>query len=128
MHSSVNLIGAYLKLSIQLLKRDTFLKVAHMNKVLMASQQDEEITERMIKSIMPSIMPLANKMESSGRPGSVHISEDTYERIKGFNYNLEPGELYSGKKTYFCVKETRKETVAEAMPKSLEKKSPKSFN
>ena len=55
LHLSINLIGSYLKLSVQAVKRDTFLKVAHMFKAHMASQNDKAITERMIKSIMPPL-------------------------------------------------------------------------
>lgn len=269
MHASVHVIGAHLKFSMEAAKRDTFLKVAHMNKAHMASQQDKQITERMIKSIMPPLfthvfgkpeefktkvncvhqmrplfiypvseisilfadivgftrmssnktaeelvrllndlygrfdrlceqagcekistlgdcyycvsgclngredhakccvemgllmvkeieifnkdhnvdvnmrvgvhtgtalcgfiggkrfrfdvwssdVTLANKMESSGRPGWVHISEDTFKKLDG-KFNTEPGEKYSGKATYFVVRECKRETVAEALKMS----------
>jgi class 3 adenylate cyclase len=268
LHACLHIIGAYLKLSLQAIKRDTFLKVAHMHKAHMTTQQDKEITERMIKSIMPPLfthvfgkpeefkesvncvhqmrplfiypvkhlsilfadivgftrmsstktaeelvyllndlygrfdrlcetcgcekistlgdcyycvsgclngradhakccvemgllmvkeielfnkmhnvdvnmrvgvhtgnalcgfiggkrfrfdvwssdVTLANKMESSGRPGQVHISEDTYKLLEG-KYNVEPGEKYSGKMTYFVLKDVRKETVADRLMK-----------
>ena len=57
---------------------------------------------------------LANKMESSGRAGWVHISEDTYKCLDG-KYNTEVGEKYSGRSTYFVIRETKRETVADAL-------------
>ena len=41
---------------------------------------------------------LANKMESSGKPGMVHISEKTYEFLKD-QYFVQEGEEVQGKKT-----------------------------
>jgi class 3 adenylate cyclase len=60
---------------------------------------------------------LANKMESTGRAGGVHISEDTYKELNQ-EYNIEPGDKNSGKATYFVVQESRKETVADAINKN----------
>ena len=266
LHSSLHLIGSYLKISLQGVKRDTFLKVAHIHKAQMTAKQDKDITERMIKSIMPPLfthifgkpeefkesvnkvnkmrplyiypvneisilfadivgftkmsstktaeelvfllndlygrfdklceqagcekistlgdcyycvsgclngrqdhaiccvemgllmvkeielfnkahnvdvnmrvgvhtgnalcgfiggkrfrfdvwsgdVTLANKMESSGRAGWVHISEDTQKHLQN-KFNLEVGEKYSGKPTYFVIRETKRETVAEAL-------------
>ncbi len=57
---------------------------------------------------------LANKMESSGRAGWVHISEDTYKHLDG-KFKTEPGEKYSSKSTYFVIRETKRETVADAL-------------
>uniref|UniRef100_A0A146LLR0 Adenylate cyclase type 9 n=3 Tax=Lygus hesperus TaxID=30085 RepID=A0A146LLR0_LYGHE len=51
---------------------------------------------------------LANKMESSGRPGQVHISEAT-RRFLGDLYILEKGEEYHGLDTFFIV--TRKHDI-----------------
>ncbi|XP_073997992.1 adenylyl cyclase 13E isoform X2 [Rhodnius prolixus] len=45
---------------------------------------------------------LANKMESSGKPGRVHISQTTAKFLNEL-YLLEPGELYHGMETYFIV-------------------------
>lgn len=266
LHSCIHLLGCYLKLNLQGVKRDTFLKVAHMHKAHMTAQQDKDITTRMIKSIMPPLfthvfgkpeefkksvncvhmmrplfiypvnelsilfadivgftrmsssktaeqlvfllndlygrfdrlceqtgcekistlgdcyycvsgclngrkdhanccvemgllmvkeielfnkahgvdvnmrvgvhtgnalcgfiggkrfrfdvwsgdVTLANKMESSGRAGWVHISEDTYKHLDD-KYNTELGEKYSGKNTYFVVRESKRETVADAL-------------
>ncbi|CAF0901498.1 unnamed protein product [Brachionus calyciflorus] len=265
-HTCLHLISIYLKLSLDSIKRDNFMKLAHMNKAHMASQQDKQITERMIKSIMPPLfthvfgkpeqfkksvnrvdqmrplfiypvseisilfadivgftkmsstktaeelvyllndlygrfdklceqagcekistlgdcyycvsgclngrldhakccvemgllmvkeieifnkdhsvdvnmrvgvhtgsalcgfiggkrfrfdvwssdVTLANKMESSGRPGWVHISEDTFKKLDG-KFNTEPGEKYTGKNTYFVIRESKRETVADAL-------------
>lgn len=266
LHTCLHLVSVYLKLCIDSIKRDTFIKLAHMNKAHMTSQQDKQITERMIKSIMPPLfthvfgkpeefkknvnrvdqmrplfiypvsqisilfadivgftrmssnktaqelvyllndlyarfdrlceqagcekistlgdcyycvsgclngrsdhakcsvemgllmvkeieafnrdhdvdvnmrvgvhtgsalcgfiggkrfrfdvwssdVTLANKMESSGRAGWVHISEDTYKQLNG-KFNTEPGENQSGKATYFVVRESKRETVADAL-------------
>ena len=48
-------------------------------------------------------MNLANKMESSGRPGMVHISEKTHAFIKD-EYFVEDGDPIQGRTT-----ETQKE-------------------
>lgn len=45
---------------------------------------------------------LANKMESSGKPGRVHISQTTAKFLNDL-YILEPGDLYHGMETYFIV-------------------------
>jgi len=42
----------------------------------------------------------ANKMESTGKPGQVHISEKTYKFLKD-DYLVEEGEILNGLKTYF---------------------------
>ncbi len=55
LHVSVHLIASYLKLSFDGVKRGTFLKVAQMHKAHMNAQQNKDITERMIKSIMPPL-------------------------------------------------------------------------
>jgi adenylate cyclase 9 len=39
---------------------------------------------------------LANKMESTGKPGRVHISQVTKDFLDD-EYILEPGEIYHGK-------------------------------
>ena len=275
LHVSVHSIGVYLKLSKQAIKRDTFLKVANMHKAHMESAKDREMTERMIKSIMPPLftpvfgkpedfkrcasnehqmrplfiypvkqlsilfadivgftrmsssksaeelvfllndlygrfdklceltncekistlgdcyycvsgclngradharccvemglkmikeieqfnkmhnvdvnmrvgvhtgnalcgfiggkrfrfdvwssdVTLANKMESSGKPGLVHISQDTYEALGECAYKTEAGHVYLGKQTYFIMNEVDKKTVAEVLKEnaSLEK-------
>jgi hypothetical protein len=55
LHSSLHVIACYLKMSNLVIKRDTFLKIAHMHKAHLTAQQDKQITERMIKSIMPPL-------------------------------------------------------------------------
>lgn len=55
LYCSLHLIGFYLKLSLELVKRDTFVKVADMNQALEFAMQDKELTGRMIQSIMPPL-------------------------------------------------------------------------
>jgi len=45
---------------------------------------------------------LANRMESTGRPGAVHISEKTYAFLKE-DYSVEDGETFLGMRTYFIT-------------------------
>jgi class 3 adenylate cyclase len=60
----------------------------------------------------------ANKMESSGRAGWVHISHATYEQIHT-EYTFENAEKQSGYSTYFVVPDERRKlkmpTVADAL-------------
>ncbi|XP_019862822.1 PREDICTED: adenylate cyclase type 2-like [Amphimedon queenslandica] len=44
----------------------------------------------------------ANKMESTGEPGRVHISDKTYKELKG-RYGVESGPLVDGMRTYFIA-------------------------
>ena len=45
----------------------------------------------------------ANKMESSGKPGKVHISEQTYSFL-GNDYLVDEGEMLNGKSvSLFCL-------------------------
>ena len=64
--------------------------------------------------VWSSDVTLANKMESSGMPGRVHISEETYKKLEG-KLRTEPGEKYSGKPTYFVMQESKRETVADSL-------------
>lgn len=66
---------------------------------------------------------LANKMESSGRAGAVHISEDTYECLKNHDYTMEQGDVYSGKQTYFVMREVEKKTVADVLKQNASSQS-----
>ncbi|XP_014255451.1 adenylate cyclase type 9-like isoform X1 [Cimex lectularius] len=54
---------------------------------------------------------LANKMESTGKPGRVHITQATKKFLNDI-YVLEPGELYEGMETYFIV--DRKDRIKSA--------------
>lgn len=54
---------------------------------------------------------LANKMESTGKPGMVHISEKTYSFLKN-DYLVDEGEVVGGKlgqlfKAYFVAENLR---------------------
>ena len=53
---------------------------------------------------------LANKMESTGRPGMVHISEKTAEFLKG-EYFMEEGEAHNGKNKILFIRHRLVENV-----------------
>ena len=45
--------------------------------------------------IFSNDVTLANKMESTGKPGYVHITESTYTLLKSDEFQFEQGELYT---------------------------------
>lgn len=45
---------------------------------------------------------LANRMESTGKPGKVHVSESTYQFLKE-DYYVEEGEEFLGKNDHSCM-------------------------
>ncbi|XP_037297233.1 LOW QUALITY PROTEIN: adenylate cyclase type 9-like [Manduca sexta] len=57
-------------------------------------------TRRFKFDVWSNDVTFANKMESTGKPGRVHISEET-SRFLGGSYILEEGEEVFGHKTYF---------------------------
>lgn len=57
-------------------------------------------TRRFKFDVWSNDVTFANKMESTGRPGRVHISEET-SKFLGGSYVLEEGEEVFGHKTYF---------------------------
>ncbi|RVE46165.1 hypothetical protein evm_009169 [Chilo suppressalis] len=57
-------------------------------------------TRRFKFDVWSNDVTFANKMESTGKPGRVHISEET-SRFLGGSYVLEEGEEVFGHKTYF---------------------------
>lgn len=65
--------------------------------------------------VWSSDVTLANKMESTGLPGRVHISEDTFKSLEEGVFRTEPGEKYSGKATYFVMRESKRETVGDSL-------------
>jgi adenylate cyclase 9 len=69
--------------------------------------------------VWSSDVTLANKMESTGKAGFVHITEDTHKKLDD-KFRYEPGEKYSGKATYFVLRESKRETVADSYAKFYE--------
>ncbi|XP_066145392.1 adenylate cyclase type 9 [Euwallacea fornicatus] len=59
-------------------------------------------TKRFKFDVWSNDVSLANKMESTGKPGMVHISEKTRTFLKD-QYLLEDGDCVSGLKTYFIL-------------------------
>ncbi|KAF7264402.1 hypothetical protein GWI33_023316 [Rhynchophorus ferrugineus] len=59
-------------------------------------------TRRIKFDVWSNDVTLANKMESTGRPGMVHISEKTCNFLED-RYFLEDGDCVSGLKTYFIL-------------------------
>ncbi|EZA61585.1 Adenylate cyclase type [Ooceraea biroi] len=57
-------------------------------------------TKRFKFDVWSNDVTLANKLESTGKPGRVHLSENTL-RFLGDQYITEDGELVNGVKTYF---------------------------
>ncbi|KAK9870943.1 hypothetical protein WA026_009901 [Henosepilachna vigintioctopunctata] len=59
-------------------------------------------TKRFKFDVWSNDVTLANRMESTGKPGMVHISEKTLEYLDGV-YDTEEGEAVYGLKTYFIL-------------------------
>ncbi|XP_014480144.1 PREDICTED: adenylate cyclase type 9 [Dinoponera quadriceps] len=57
-------------------------------------------TKRFKFDVWSNDVTLANKLESTGKPGRVHLSENTL-RFLDDQYIMEEGELVNGVKTYF---------------------------
>ncbi|XP_036139648.1 adenylate cyclase type 9 [Monomorium pharaonis] len=57
-------------------------------------------TKRFKFDVWSNDVTLANKLESTGKPGRVHLSENTL-RFLGNQYVTENGEIVNGVKTYF---------------------------
>ncbi|XP_071571672.1 adenylate cyclase type 9 [Temnothorax nylanderi] len=57
-------------------------------------------TKRFKFDVWSNDVTLANKLESTGKPGRVHLSENTL-RFLGDQYITENGEVVNGVKTYF---------------------------
>uniref|UniRef100_A0A1Y1K270 adenylate cyclase n=1 Tax=Photinus pyralis TaxID=7054 RepID=A0A1Y1K270_PHOPY len=60
-------------------------------------------TKRFKFDVWSNDVTLANKMESTGKPGMVHISEKTYEFLEDM-YITEDGQSDYGLKTYFIIR------------------------
>ncbi|XP_062538630.1 adenylate cyclase type 9 isoform X2 [Armigeres subalbatus] len=59
-------------------------------------------TKRVKFDVWSNDVTLANKMESSGRPDQVHVSEETCSFL-GDSYVIEEGEEVDGHRTYFVL-------------------------
>ncbi|KAJ8919234.1 hypothetical protein NQ315_003817 [Exocentrus adspersus] len=59
-------------------------------------------TRRFKFDVWSNDVTLANKMESTGKPGTVHVSEKTVNYLQDM-YNLEEGECVFGLRTYFIL-------------------------
>ncbi|KAK5644113.1 hypothetical protein RI129_007958 [Pyrocoelia pectoralis] len=59
-------------------------------------------TKRFKFDVWSNDVTLANRMESTGKPGMVHISEKTYEFLQNM-YVTEEGQPVFGLKTYFIL-------------------------
>ncbi|XP_063703647.1 adenylate cyclase type 9 isoform X2 [Culicoides brevitarsis] len=59
-------------------------------------------TKRVKFDVWSNDVSLANKMESSGRPGQVHVSEETRSFL-GDSFVLEEGEEVFGHRTFFVL-------------------------
>lgn len=57
-------------------------------------------TKRVKFDVWSNDVTLANRMESTGRPGQVHLSQATRQFL-GDQYLLEEGDVYQGLKTFF---------------------------
>lgn len=61
-------------------------------------------TKRFKFDVWSNDVTTANRMESMGRPGFVHISEKTLEYLDD-DYLVQPGDMVQGLRTYFIVGE-----------------------
>ncbi|CAK9291539.1 unnamed protein product [Gordionus sp. m RMFG-2023] len=60
-------------------------------------------TRRFKFDVWSNDVALANKLESTGQPGRVHLSQTTFDAL-GDKYEVEPSEIREGIKTYFIIK------------------------
>ncbi|KAM8721087.1 hypothetical protein ACLKA7_007028 [Drosophila subpalustris] len=75
-------------------------------------------TRRVKFDVWSNDVSLANKMESSGKPEQVHISEET-SNFLGDAYYLEEGEEVFGHRTYFVVGRRRDVSRANSLSPSM---------
>ncbi|XP_017852345.1 adenylate cyclase type 9 isoform X2 [Drosophila busckii] len=75
-------------------------------------------TRRVKFDVWSNDVSLANKMESSGKPEQVHISQETSVFL-GDNYYLEEGEEVFGHRTYFVVGRRRDVSRANSLSPSM---------
>lgn len=70
-------------------------------------------TKRFKFDVWSNDVTLANRMESTGRPGKVHVSEKTLAFLQN-QYYVQPAEQIQGLKTYFIIGR-RSEMVTQAL-------------
>ncbi|XP_054087194.1 adenylate cyclase type 9 isoform X1 [Zeugodacus cucurbitae] len=75
-------------------------------------------TRRVKFDVWSNDVTLANKMESSGKPEQVHISEET-SNFLGDSYLLEEGEEVFGHRTYFVVGRRKDVSRANSLSPSI---------
>ncbi|XP_068159489.1 adenylate cyclase type 9 isoform X1 [Drosophila tropicalis] len=75
-------------------------------------------TRRVKFDVWSNDVSLANKMESSGKPEQVHISQET-SNFLGDAYYLEEGEEVFGHRTYFVVGRRRDNSRANSLSPSM---------
>lgn len=68
-------------------------------------------TRRFKFDVWSNDVTLANKMESTGKPGMIHVSEKTVNFLQDM-YILEEGECVFGLKTYFILGRKGDKTVS----------------
>ncbi|KAL9879821.1 adenylyl cyclase 13E isoform 2-T2 [Glossina fuscipes fuscipes] len=79
-------------------------------------------TRRVKFDVWSNDVTLANKMESSGKPEQVHISEETASFL-GEAYFLEEGEEVFGHRTYFVVGRRKDASRANSISPSIQANS-----
>lgn len=67
-------------------------------------------TKRFKFDVWSNDVTLANKLESTGKPGRVHLSENTL-RFLGDQYITENGELVNGKQSSVKKRKRRKNKI-----------------
>lgn len=75
-------------------------------------------TRRVKFDVWSNDVSLANRMESTGRPGQIHVSEKTYKFLEN-KYISEPGEEVEGNFMHSFIRIDRLNTVFDEETNSL---------
>ncbi|XP_031634032.1 adenylate cyclase type 9 [Contarinia nasturtii] len=75
-------------------------------------------TQRVKFDVWSNDVSFANRMESTGRPGQIHISEKTYAFLEN-KYISEPGEEVEGLKTYYIIRRKSTKSYEHLRPNDL---------